>query len=76
VSHPTQYCGDLLGDPVGCSPTPQMVSALAGGTYTLHRGGALKSCISLPLLPHSALSTATSKASPTGTAATPLPIDW
>ena len=69
-------CVNALGVPVGCSPTVPMQAALAGGTYTLHRGGELESFISLPLLAHGALATSPSKASPTGAAGTPLPIDW
>ena len=80
-------CGELLGVPVGCNPTPAMQQSLSGGVYTLHRGGELKSLISLPLLEHGALETSESAVSPTGRVTDPtqqalgvteypLPIDW
>jgi hypothetical protein len=53
-----------------------MLDSLEGGTYMIHHGGELRSLISLPMLEHGALPTAEAKASPTGTAETPLPIDW
>jgi len=82
----SEDCGALLGVPVGCNPTQPMLETLAGGVYTLHRGGELSSAVSLPLLPRGALSTSASAVSPTGRVNASsallgaveyaLPIDW
>jgi predicted acyl esterase len=83
----SEDCGELLGVPVGCNPTPSMLDTLAGGVYTLHRGADRSSLVSLPLLEHGALTSADSAVSPTGRVTDPLamalgsveyplPIDW
>lgn len=78
-------CGALLALPVGCNLTSPQSASLSGGVYTLHRGGALSSLLSLPLLDHGALATAEAAVSPTGelpdppplgAVEYPLPIDW
>ncbi len=73
---PSESCLSFLGIPVGCYPSNPMQQTLAGGVYSLHRGGNRSSFISLPLLDHGALTTATSAVSPTGTDGYPLPVDW
>jgi uncharacterized protein len=72
----SSQCLDPLGVPVGCYPSNPMLDSLKGGVYTIHYGGELRSLISLPMLEHGALPTSEAKASPTGSADTPLPIDW
>jgi len=72
----SDQCLNALGVPVGCYPSNPMLDSLEGGVYTVHHGGELRSLISLPMLEHGALPTAEAAASPTGSAASPLPIDW
>jgi predicted acyl esterase len=72
----SDQCVDPLGVPVGCYPTNPMLNGLQGGVYTVHHGGKLRSLISLPMLAHGSLPTTAAAASPTGSADTPLPIDW
>ncbi len=69
-------CGGLIALPVGCNPTNPQRDSLTGGVYQLLRGGQNSSLISLPLLEHGALTTTEAAVSPTGAAATPLPVDW
>jgi uncharacterized protein len=69
-------CGGLIALPVGCNPTTPQRDSLTGGVYQLLRGGQNSSLISLPLLERGALTTTEAAASPTGAAATPLPVDW
>lgn len=73
---PSDQCLNPLGVPVGCYPSNPMLDSLAGGVFTIHHGGELRSLISLPLLEHGALPTTGAKASPTGSAQYPLPIGW
>jgi len=69
-------CGGVLSLPVGCNLTNPQRSSLNGGVYTLHHGGQSASLLSLPLLDRGSLPASGTAVSPTGSASTPLPIDW
>jgi len=76
-SHPpNDECLAVLTPPVGCYPTEPMLDTLPGGVYKVHVGGTDGSFISLPLLDHGTFASVRSASSPTGSAESPLPIDW
>ncbi|HEX6244405.1 MAG TPA: CocE/NonD family hydrolase C-terminal non-catalytic domain-containing protein, partial [Polyangiales bacterium] len=70
----TADCLGLLSVPRGCSLTEPMNQSLAGGAYSLHRGGDLASFIALPLIERGALASAKSAEAPTRSSA--LPVAW
>jgi uncharacterized protein len=71
---PAADCFGVIGIPRGCSFTDPMAQSLGTAVYDLHRGGALSSLISLPLLDRGSLPGA--KAAEAPTRSTPLPVTW
>jgi predicted acyl esterase len=76
VHPPDSECIGVIVPPEGCYPTKPMLDSLQRGTYSVQRGGATGSPLSLPLLPHGSFAAIDNAASPTGTTQYPLPIDW